>query len=96
MFQIGAIVSLGISAVLVGLFFLWLLRKDIKTNAIALLGLTLVLGFVMIRAVSFHHFDAILGVRFGSVRLNWLLELSGLVLISLNALAILLNRSKTP
>lgn len=94
-FQIQAILGLGISAVLVGLFFLWFIRKDLKPNFLALLGLTVVFGFVLIRAVGFHHFDAILNTKIISVRMNWILELSGLVLISLNAIILLSTRSKS-
>lgn len=94
LFQYRVILGLAAGAVFIGLFFLWFVRKDLKRNMLALLGLTIVLAFVLIRAVSIHHFDAILNIRFISIRMNWILELSGLVLISLNAIILLSTRSK--
>src|SRR4051812_24787616 len=37
--------------------------------------------FVLVRAASFHHIDALLG--YGRVRLNWVLELSGIILVAM-------------
>jgi hypothetical protein len=52
---------------------------------LAFLGLFFLLTFIIIRAASFHHFDAFLGSRLSSVRLNWVLELSGISMILLAA-----------
>lgn len=41
--------------------------------------------FVAIRAVSFHHIDEWLGWRLGGLPLNWVLEMSSLVVIGLGA-----------
>ncbi|TGN67254.1 hypothetical protein E4L95_05545 [Paracoccus liaowanqingii] len=65
------------------------LRGRIAQNALALAGLILVLGFVMVRAVSIHNFDQILGGASLGVSNNFLLENAGLVLIALNALWLL-------
>lgn len=88
-FQYKVVLGMGIAALTVGLFFLWTLRRDLRRNLIALIGLTVVFGFVLIRAVGWHDFDAIINIRFGVVRMNWILELSGLLLISLNAVLLL-------
>lgn len=88
-FQFRAIIAMAIVALTVGGFFLWFLRRDLKRNAIALLGLTVVFGFVLIRAVGWHNFDELINMRVGGARMNWILELSGLVLISLNAILLL-------
>lgn len=92
-FQINVILSLGVFAVTVGLFFLWLLRKDLRRNLIALVGLTIISGFVLIRAVSFQKFDAMLNLRMIDLRMNWILELSGISLIAVNAIILLFIRS---
>jgi hypothetical protein len=63
-----------------------LLRRDIVANLLALVGLVFVAGFVMVRAVGFHHVDAFLGGSVHDVRVNWILEWTGLVMISANAL----------
>jgi hypothetical protein len=45
-----------------------------------------------VRAVGFHHFDEVINFRVNDVRMNWVLELSGLVLISVNAIWLLFRR----
>lgn len=52
----------------------------------ALVGLTVLLVFISIRAVSFHHIDAFIGRNFVGVRVNHLLELGGIAIIGLSAL----------
>jgi phosphatidylserine synthase len=71
---------------------LYLMRRHLRRNGLAVAGLVLVAGFVAIRAVSFHHFDSFLKGQFHSVRFNVILENSGLVLIALNALFLLRRR----
>ena len=93
-FQVGVIIGLGTGSLLLGVFFLWFLRNDLKRNILALSGLVVVFGFVLIRAVGFHDMDALIGTRIGSIRMNWILELSGLVLIILNAIILLRRHSK--
>jgi hypothetical protein len=74
------------AAVLALLGGLYLLRRELAANVIALVGLVFVAGFVMVRAVGFHHVDALLGSNVLNMRMNWLLEWTGPVLISGNAL----------
>lgn len=66
------------------------LRRDIRRNALAVAGLALVVTFVLVRAVGFHDVDALIGLSVANIRLNWLLELSGLVLIAANAVMLVL------
>ncbi len=47
----------------------------------ALLGSIGLVAFVIIRAASFHHVDAVLGTRLSGWRINWLLEMGGLLVI---------------
>lgn len=88
-FQFKVILALGFSALLVGGFFFWKLRKDLTRNFLALVGLTVVFGFVLIRAVGFHDFDVIINTRISYIKVNWILELTGLFLISLNAIILI-------
>lgn len=88
-FQLKVIIALAILAATVGGFFFWKLRKDLSRNFLALCGLTIVFGFVLIRAVGYHGFDALINTRFSFIKMNWVLELSGLALISLNALILI-------
>ncbi|WP_417725905.1 isopropylmalate isomerase [Roseovarius sp.] len=61
------------------------LRRHLGRIGIALCGFGILLTFVAIRAVGFHHFDQIIGMTLGNFRMNWVLELSGIVLIFVNA-----------
>ena len=73
---------------------LWrLMRGTLARNGAALAGLVLVLGFVAIRAVGFHHVDTLIKLDVMHLRLNWLLELTGPVLIGLAGLWLLLRWS---
>ncbi len=89
-FQFKVVLAMGAAAVIIGGFFLWYLRRDLKRNWLALIGMTFVFGFVLVRAVGWHNFDAVINTRIANIRLNWVMELSGLVLIIANALWLLI------
>jgi hypothetical protein len=59
---------------------LWTRGAPIPTR-LALMGTTMVLGFVLIRAASFHHVDQFIGQRILGLRWNWILEMSGISLV---------------
>lgn len=70
-----------------GLAVLALLLRGILARVwLALLGLGFVCLFVVVRAASFHHMDVLLGTWVFGVKLNWLLELPGPLLVTLVAL----------
>ncbi len=77
---IGAISLMGIAGLLEATL---VLRSVFRRIAGALLGLGFLVTFVIVRAASFHHIDALLG--YGTIRLNWVLELGGIALIALSA-----------
>lgn len=79
---IGGLVVAGI----VGNSILLRMLKELDAHArAAALGL-LVLGiFVLVRATSFHHVDVLLGFTIENIRLNVLLELSGISIIAFAA-----------
>ena len=84
---IGAITVIGVTALLNAAL---LLRRVWWRVAGAFLGLGLLMIFVLVRAASFHHIDAILSlsttlVGIGTIRLHSALELSGIALIALSA-----------
>lgn len=71
----------------VGCRLLYLLtRGRMRENSVALAGIVFVTCFVMIRAASFHHVDLFLKRDVAGVRMNWVLELTGIGLIIANAL----------
>jgi hypothetical protein len=75
-----ALACLGLLATL-----LRLCRGSLRRRWVALVGMVFILGFVMIRASSFHHIDAFLASRLGGLKWNWLLELGGIGLVALSA-----------
>lgn len=75
---LGGLAALGVLTLL--------LRGILGRVWLALAGLCFVCVFVVVRAASFHHVDVIIGGSVGGMRVNWLLELPGPILISLVAL----------
>lgn len=72
---------------LVALITLTLLLRGILGRVWpALLGLGFVCVFVVVRAASFHHVDVLLGSQAAGIKLNWLLELPGPLLVAAVAL----------
>lgn len=88
---IGAVLAASI----LGLILMTLaLRGGVARSFAAMIGLTLLLCFIMIRAISFHGFDHLIGAQDLGVPYNFLFENFGLLLIALNAVMQL--RSVTP
>lgn len=75
---------MGLSLVLVML--LTLLYRPVLTDYLfAIAGVTLLFAFIVIRAASFHDFDLFINVRVVGLRMNSILELSGIGLVWWNA-----------
>ncbi|MEQ1546246.1 hypothetical protein [Methyloglobulus sp.] len=72
-------------------FFNQILRR----NWLAFAGMIFLVFFILIRATSFHHMDKLIGTDFFGLKLNWLMELTGIYCITLNALWILKPRKVT-
>ncbi|CAM3352500.1 hypothetical protein PANO111632_15855 [Paracoccus nototheniae] len=87
--QIGFIGSLLIVLVMAMGIIMAVLRDRLAQNALAVIGLTVLLAFVMVRAASIHRFDALFGTDSFGVSNNFLFENAGLVLIAINALMLL-------
>ncbi|SMO75900.1 hypothetical protein [Paracoccus laeviglucosivorans] len=93
--QLGFIAALTL-LVLIGLMAaLRSLRGQLRWNGIALLGVTVLCGFVLVRAVGFHHVDRLISMDFANIKFNFLFENAGLALIALNA-GLLLRRGIPP
>lgn len=78
-------------------FIAWGLRffKGIlNRNWLAFTGTVFLVVFILIRATSFHHMDQLIGLRILGFKMNWLLELSGIYCIALNAKRIMKRRKR--
>jgi hypothetical protein len=76
--------------------FLWTARRTLRRRWLALVGIFFILGFVLIRAASFHHVDALLTARLVGLKWNWILELGGIGTVGLAAFRIALARPPRP
>lgn len=78
--------ALGLSGVF-AFWFTWRYRSFWRSHTLLVSGLFLLLTFIVVRAISFHHVDEFIKVRVAGVRMNWLLELSGILLVMLAAVS---------
>lgn len=75
------ILAVGLAAALVGAWLLYVMRRAPAGTRIGVLGACALLGFVVIRASSFHHVDLFIRSRWWGLRGNWLVEVGGLLVI---------------
>jgi len=79
-----AFIALIAVACLISAITLLIWARDAPISTwLALMGTTLVIGYVLIRAASFHHVDRFIGKTILGFRWNWILEMSGIVLVLL-------------
>ena len=64
-----------------------LARRTPIATWVALLGTAIVLGFVLIRAASFHHVDRFIGGSVLGFRWNWILEMGGITIVLLASMS---------
>ena len=79
------ILLVAVAGVLVVMLLAFLLRGILGRVWLALLGIGFVCGFVLIRAVSFHDVDGLIGSWAMGLKVNWLLELPGPILVGIVA-----------
>jgi len=65
------------------LILLFWTRKSPIQTWLALVASTFVLGYVLIRAASFHHIDHFIGGRVLGFKWNWILEITGIAIVLL-------------
>ncbi|MEQ8540475.1 MAG: hypothetical protein RIB93_23850 [Coleofasciculus sp. D1-CHI-01] len=63
-----------------------------QTYRLALLGLMFLSCFIVIRASSFHHIDALIGWQVVGLRMNWILEIGGIACIAIAAIRTIFKR----
>jgi hypothetical protein len=79
---IGAVAVAGATGLL-GMRFL--AGRTTGPSRLALAGGIFLGCFILIRASSFHHVDRMLGVNFGGLKVNWILELGSIACIGVAA-----------
>ncbi len=77
-FVLGVVAGSGVF----GCWFAWRFREFLTHHKLLSVGLLFLLTFIVVRAISFHHFDVFLKDDIAGVKMNWLLELSGIALIA--------------
>lgn len=80
-FQQWFVVGLLAGAALFAAWFVWRRHAFWRRHKLLSAGLLFLLTFIVIRAVSFHHFDSFLKSRYLGVKMNWALELGGILLV---------------
>ena len=75
-----ALVGLGVFRAV-----LLLAEGELRSMRVVLLGTLFLVCFVTIRAASFHHIDRLLGTDIGGFRMNWIIEIGGILLIIVGA-----------
>jgi hypothetical protein len=81
--QLAFIIFAAIVCVSVVITLLIWTRHAPLSTWFALLGTVLVIGYVLIRAASFHHIDRFIGTTFLGLRWNWILEMGGISIVLL-------------
>ncbi|WP_231555314.1 hypothetical protein [Paracoccus sanguinis] len=89
--QLGFLAALALLALWLLVGMLRLLSGTLARTGLAAVGVAVVAGFVMIRAVGFHHVDGLLRLPVMGLRANTVLEWTGPVLIAIGALGVLLR-----
>ena len=64
------------------------LRGAMRQNRWAIIGALFLLAFVLVRATSLHYFDSFINYKILDVRMNWFMEISGLLMIMIQSIIV--------
>ena len=84
--QIGFIVAIGLVGVTTLTLLIRRYRNTFFSIKVALSGCIVLFSFILIRASSFHHMDIFINMKLTGLKMNAVLELGGLAIISLGAI----------
>lgn len=90
--QAGFITVLLIVILICFIITIFAMRGIFYANIFAIFGLMILLSFIMVRAVSFHHFDYLIGSKSFGFSNNFIFENFGIILISANAIIIIISK----
>lgn len=83
--QVGFIGATLVTAAAAVAALWWFARGHLRDFRLALGGMVVLLGFVIVRATSFHDMDSLIRESVGGVTLNAMLELGGIGLVAVAA-----------
>lgn len=87
--QVTFIAALSAFSLVLTLALAWNLKSSLKQDWLAFLGFAFLVTFVVVRAAGFHGFDQFISFEMIGVRMNWVMELAGITLISMNAVLLI-------
>jgi hypothetical protein len=79
--QKGFVLAVLAGAGVFGCCFVWRFREFLASHKLLAAGLFLLLTFIVVRAISFHHVDVFLKSEMAGLKMNWVLELGGISLV---------------
>jgi hypothetical protein len=83
--QVYFIIGVAVVCLMAALILLFWARRSPFQTWLAIGGSIFVLGFVLIRAASFHHIDRFIGNRILGLKWNWVLEMGGIAMVLLGS-----------
>lgn len=83
--QLAFVVIFSATAVAALVVAAWSIRGNWREYGLLLLGAGFTVTFIVVRATSFHHVETFLDLVVAGARMNWVLELSGIGVVSLAA-----------
>ncbi|MES9899561.1 MAG: hypothetical protein ABW148_11125 [Sedimenticola sp.] len=91
--QVAVIIGILLTISLMVAVFFYYMKVVLEDNWLAVAGLCFLLVFIIVRATSFHHMDVLINTYISGVRMNLVLELSGILCVTYSAFLILLRRA---
>jgi hypothetical protein len=79
--QFWFIIFVAVAAAIVAAVIVALIWKTHVGTWIGCIGTVIILGFVFIRAASFHHVDVFIHSRIFALKWNWILEIGGILIV---------------
>lgn len=83
--QLWFVLAVATAGILTLTIMVWKFRTILRERTMLLIGLTSLVTFIVIRAASFHHIHAFVASGILGIRINWILELTGIGLVALSA-----------
>jgi hypothetical protein len=76
--QFAFVAVVAVACLIAAVMLVRWVRKASVSTWLALTGSIMLSGYVVVRAVSYHHLDRLIDAKFLGIRLNWIFELGGI------------------